>query len=74
MEVEENSKANFQTKKKLFVKQIACGEAHTLALSYEGKVYSWGWAEDGQLGLDASKIKDGILSLKPFQITAGFDN
>ena len=30
--------------------QIACGEAHTLALNQEGAVYAWGWGSNGQLG------------------------
>ena len=32
------------------IKAVACGEAHTLFLDSEGKVYSCGWSEDGQLG------------------------
>jgi len=32
------------------VKMIACGDAHMLALTADGKVYSWGWANFGQLG------------------------
>ena len=31
--------------------KISCGEAHSLALSSEGKVYSWGFGSNGQLGL-----------------------
>ena len=31
--------------------KISCGEAHSLALSNEGKVYSWGFGSNGQLGL-----------------------
>ncbi|CDW71651.1 e3 ubiquitin-protein ligase herc2 [Stylonychia lemnae] len=30
--------------------QIACGDAHTVALSQEGKLYSWGGGGCGQLG------------------------
>ena len=32
------------------VKEIACGDAHTIALIVEGKLYSWGGAGCGQLG------------------------
>lgn len=30
--------------------QIACGEAHNLALTSLGQVYAWGWGSNGQLG------------------------
>jgi len=32
------------------VRQIAAGEAHSLALTYNGHVYSWGYGGNGQLG------------------------
>eukprot|EP00960_Hanusia_phi_P069164 767016-Hanusia_phi.AAC.8 len=31
--------------------QIACGMAHTIALSMNGEIYSWGAGADGQLGI-----------------------
>jgi len=30
--------------------QVACGWQHTMALSNQGQVFSWGYGEDGQLG------------------------
>ncbi|XP_075679422.1 RCC1 and BTB domain-containing protein 2-like [Dermatophagoides pteronyssinus] len=33
------------------VKIIACGGAHSLALTNTNQIYSWGWNEYGQLGL-----------------------
>jgi len=33
------------------VKQIACGDAHSLALLQNGKVFGWGYTNSGQLGL-----------------------
>lgn len=33
------------------VKQIACGDAHSLALLQNGKVLGWGYTNSGQLGL-----------------------
>lgn len=33
------------------ITQIAAGDAHTLALSSDGKVYCWGSSSEGQLGL-----------------------
>ena len=32
------------------VRQIACGSGHTVVLSTEGDVYSWGRGDDGRLG------------------------
>ena len=34
------------------IKDIACGNSHSLAIDVEGKVYSWGQNDDGQCGLD----------------------
>ena len=30
--------------------QVACAEAHNLALTDEGSVFAWGWGSNGQLG------------------------
>jgi alpha-tubulin suppressor-like RCC1 family protein len=32
------------------VRQIACGSGHTVVLSTEGEVYTWGRGDDGRLG------------------------
>ena len=37
-----------------FVKQVAAGDAHSLALTDKGVVYGWGWSNYGQLGLGFS--------------------
>mmetsp|Transcript_24849 Transcript_24849/g.22031 ORF Transcript_24849/g.22031 Transcript_24849/m.22031 type:complete len:102 (+) Transcript_24849:2548-2853(+) len=34
--------------------QVACGDAHSLALSQNGQVYGWGYTNSGQLGLGVS--------------------
>jgi alpha-tubulin suppressor-like RCC1 family protein len=47
----------FFVEKKLFVKQIACGEAHTHILSREGFVYSMGVNHYGVLGLSVSEMQ-----------------
>lgn len=44
------------------IKSVACGEAHSLMLDSDGKVYSFGWDEDGQLGIDESGLQDSIAS------------
>ena len=47
---------------RISVKAVACGEAHTLVLDSEGKVYSCGWAEDGQLGLGDLDMQSSFLN------------
>ncbi|CAG9311797.1 unnamed protein product [Blepharisma stoltei] len=44
------------------VKGIACGEAHTLVLDSSGAVYSFGWAEFGQLGLPLNEVKNSSMA------------
>jgi regulator of chromosome condensation len=41
--------------------RICCGPIHNLALDNEGKVYSWGSAEGGQLGLNDEYIVNSII-------------
>ena len=36
---------------KINANKISCGEAHSIALSKDGNVYSWGFGSNGQLGL-----------------------
>ncbi|KMQ89857.1 rcc1 and btb domain-containing protein 1 [Lasius niger] len=44
---------------KVIVK-VACGSEHTLALTDEGKVYTWGKNDNGQLGVN-DKLKSSTL-------------
>ena len=37
--------------KNIIINKISCGEAHSIALSNNGNVYSWGYGSNGQLGL-----------------------
>ena len=37
--------------KNINIIKVSCGEAHSLALTNKGKVYSWGFGSNGQLGL-----------------------
>lgn len=39
--------------------QIACGSHHTLALTIEGQIYSWGCGKSGQLGLPHTYFEAG---------------
>lgn len=40
--------------------QVKCGGWHTLALTSEGDVYTWGWNESGQLGLNGDSDNNPI--------------
>ena len=40
-----------KSKKPENIQKISCGEAHSLALTNDGNVYSWGFGSNGQLGL-----------------------
>jgi hypothetical protein len=48
----------------------ACGEAHTLVLDRDGKVFAFGWDEDGQLGLE-NEEKQVKLGKKAVKVAAG---
>ena len=37
--------------KKIIINKISCGEAHSVAMTNSGSVYSWGFGSNGQLGL-----------------------
>ena len=52
------------------IRGVACGEAHTLVLDSEGRLYSFGWAEDGQLGLPIDRLKEGQMSYEIGEIPA----
>ena len=44
-------------KRKTKVKSFACGGLHTLAVTHDGCVFSWGRAEGGSLGHSKKKIE-----------------
>ena len=55
---------------------VHCGESHTVALSRDGDVYTWGGGSMGQLGLGDSlrqslPIKVSNLETKIVQISCG---
>ena len=41
----------------LRIESIACGMYHTVAITVEGELYSWGVNSDGQLGLDDTETR-----------------
>lgn len=55
----------------VFIKSVACGEAHTLLLDSEGKIYSFGWGDDGQLGL-GDRDSTSSLTMKNMNIMKSF--
>lgn len=47
------------------VVQVACGMSHVIALTNDGKLYSWGSNSEGQLGLGTdvrNEIKPKLIS------------
>ena len=42
------------------VRQIACGSGHTVVLSTEGEVFTWGRGDDGRLGHGEYILRAGI--------------
>ena len=54
-----NTSSTIQTPKNIYelndknIISVACGNEHTLALSKDGSVYSWGWSQDGVLGYES---------------------
>jgi len=51
------------------VTDVVCGGWHTLALTSDGDVYSWGWNENG--GLGHAKNTEGTVVATPFPIDIG---
>lgn len=51
------------------IRGLACGEAHTLLLDSEGTVYSFGWGDDGQLGVD--EVDTELSLIKNVNVVAG---
>ena len=52
--------------KEFKIKQVALGEAHTLVLTAKGSLFTFGWNEFGQLGVDLDEREtSGIVSTLP---------
>lgn len=49
------------------IKEVACGDAHTLALAYDGLVFSWGGAGCGQLGHSNISLMPRDADACPYQ-------
>jgi len=50
---------------------IACGGWHSLALTSDGDIYSWGWNESGQLGHSTEKMSTVVGSPYPIDLGSG---
>ena len=46
----------------LKLKAVACGESHTLLLDSEGKIFSFGWGQHGQLGVHRSQLTPQLMT------------
>jgi alpha-tubulin suppressor-like RCC1 family protein len=59
------------------VKMVACGTAHTAALTESGDLYTWGKHDDGRLGYDASedqttpRLVETLKGKTVFQVVCG---
>ncbi|OMJ91358.1 hypothetical protein SteCoe_6154 [Stentor coeruleus] len=56
------------SKQNLSIKSVACGEAHTLLLDADGRIFAFGWAEYGQLGLCDNDIDQSGISKSICQV------
>ncbi|KAL4469467.1 hypothetical protein ABPG74_004720 [Tetrahymena malaccensis] len=57
---------------KMSIVSVSCGWQHTLALNNEGRAFSWGFGEDGQLGLGDYQSQNSpqfINSLEGYFVT-----
>ncbi|KAG5440039.1 hypothetical protein PCK2_000647, partial [Pneumocystis canis] len=50
------------------IKAIGAGSYHSFAISYEGRVYSWGLNQFGQCGIESSNGEDGTVVSSPTHI------
>ena len=65
--------------KGIFIEQLSCGDTHSMALSREGRVYAWGAAAFGQLGIPADEKKlpvnnEGIIYASMPQPVTSLEN
>ncbi|KAG4302920.1 hypothetical protein PCANB_000763 [Pneumocystis canis] len=50
------------------IKAIGAGSYHSFAISYDGRVYSWGLNQFGQCGIESSSGEDGTVVCSPTHI------
>jgi E3 ubiquitin-protein ligase HERC4 len=48
---------------------VACGAAHTLAVTDQGELFAWGQAADGQLGLGPAALPEPADALEPRRVS-----
>ncbi|KAF5095067.1 hypothetical protein D0Z00_003292 [Geotrichum galactomycetum] len=59
--VTEATKVSFFTENKLKIKQIACGNHHTFALTEAGDIYVFGEIYLNQLGIDSNNLPESLV-------------
>ena len=52
----------------VLVVQVGAGDAHSIALDAEGRVFAWGFSSSGQLGLGLAAAEEGSLSDPSIQV------
>eukprot|EP01132_Coremiostelium_polycephalum_P009133 gene9133-11190_t len=60
-----------QALSRFHITQVQCGEKHTICLTKNGKVYTWGTSEYGQLGLGDTNIHSAptiVSSLEKYNV------
>ena len=55
---------------KTLVTQVACGTYHSLVVTKDGELFSWGTGTEGRLGIGGSAFKTEPFP-KPLSITGG---
>ena len=73
-------KINFENNYTNKIKSISAGTVHNMALTIDGKIFSWGSSQGGQLGIDEKKLlslqktKNSFYISKPTLISLKYDN
>ena len=57
--------------KEIKIAQVACGRFHSLALTQNGVIYSWGSNNYGQLGISTNRSQYTAESSREFNTSTG---
>ncbi|KAH9905210.1 putative Ran exchange factor Prp20/Pim1 [Xylariomycetidae sp. FL2044] len=65
----ENPFLDVDNRSALHIVQLACGGLHTVALTANNKIITWGVNDEGALGRDTHWDDDGVADLNPLEST-----